>query len=310
MEFTMNERPGHWTSIALITLALLLICGASPAQERVSISYSTLEAQNADFFIAQERRLYQKYSVDADSIFIPSSTTVVTSIIAGAVKVGNGTGGTIANAGVGGANLIVAGCFLNTLPYDLVVQESIKTAEGLKGKPLGIARIGSASDVAGRVLLRALGLEPDKDVPIIQVGGSSERAAAFRTGKIAAFTTPPGVIQLVRGIPHRVLISTADFSKTFPFPYACPTTTKSFLAGNREIIRRIMMALIEATHFFKTRKDESKKILAKYARQENESYLEAAYNGNAPMFERVPLVNRVGMGSRSKRRSRENPAQA
>ena len=45
----MNERPGHWTSIALITLALLLICGASPAQERVSISYSTLEAQNADF---------------------------------------------------------------------------------------------------------------------------------------------------------------------------------------------------------------------------------------------------------------------
>jgi NitT/TauT family transport system substrate-binding protein len=295
MEFTMNERPGHWTSIALITLALLLICGASPAQERVSISYSTLEAQNANFFIAQERRLYQKYSVDADSIFIPSSTTVVTSIIAGAVKVGNGTGGTIANAGVGGANLIVVGCFLNTLPYDLVVQESIKTAEGLKGKPLGIARIGSASDVAARVLLRALGLEPDKDVPIIQVGGSSERAAAFRTGKIAAFTTPPGVIQLVRGIPHRVLISTADFPKTFPFPYACPTTTKSFLAGNRETIRRIMMALIEATHFFKTRKDESKKILAKYARQENESYLEAAYNGNAPMFERVPLVNRVGM---------------
>ena len=293
--FTINAGAGYQTSIILIALALSLVCRASPAQERISISYSTLEAQNANFFIAQEKRLYQKYGVDADSIFIPSSTTVVTAIIAGAVKVGNGTGGTIANAAVGGASLVVVGCFLNTLPYDLVVQESIKTAEGLKGKPLGIARIGSASDVAARVLLRALGLEPDKDVPIIQVGGSSDRAAAFRTGKIAAFTTPPGVIQLVRGMPHRVLISTADFPKSFPFPYACPTTTKSFLAGNRETIRRIMMALIEATHFLKTRKQEAKQILAKYARQNDESYLEAAYTGNAPMFERVPLVNRSGM---------------
>jgi hypothetical protein len=56
-----------------------------------------------------------------------------------------------------------------------------------------------------------------------------------------------------------------------------------------------MMALIEATHFLKTQKQETKKILAKYARQDNENYLEAAYTGNAPMFERVPLVNRPGM---------------
>jgi ABC-type nitrate/sulfonate/bicarbonate transport system substrate-binding protein len=90
--FTMSPGPAYRTIIALIPIIVLLVYRASPAEERISISYSTLEAQNANFFIAQERRLYQKYGVDADSIFIPSSTTVVTSIIAGAVKVGNGTG--------------------------------------------------------------------------------------------------------------------------------------------------------------------------------------------------------------------------
>jgi len=89
--------------------------------------------------------------------------------------------------------------------------------------------------------------------------------------------------------------TTADFPKRFPFPYVCLTTTKSYLASNRETIKRIVMALIEGTHFFKTRKEESKRILAKYSRQNNEAYLESSYNGNAPLFERVPLVTREGM---------------
>ena len=89
-------------------------------------------------------------------------------------------------------NLVAVACFMNTLPYELIVQESIKTPQQLKGKSLGISRIGSSSDVAARVFLKNFGLEPDKDVAIIQVGGSSERSAAFRAGKIAALRRPSG----------------------------------------------------------------------------------------------------------------------
>ena len=55
------------------------------------------------------------------------------------------------------------------------------------------------------------------------------------------------------------------------------------------------MALIDATHFFKTQKEESKKTFAKYSRQNNEAYLEAGYQANAKLFERVPLVTKEGM---------------
>lgn len=54
------------------------------------------------------------------------------------------------------------------------------------------------------------------------------------------------------------------------------------------------MALIEATHFMKTRKEESKRILSKYTRQTNPGYLEDAYVGMAKLHERVPLVTREG----------------
>ena len=71
----------------------------------------------------------------------------------------------------------------------------------------------------------------------MQVGGPSERAAAFRTGKIVGFPSPPGTIHLAKGMPHRIMISTADFQKRFDFPYICSTTTKSLFgeqAGNHE----------------------------------------------------------------------------
>ena len=282
----------------LIGFAILPLCfarGESVAQERLKISYSSVDAPNANWYIAEDRRFYQKYGLDVDLVFIPTSTTNVATLVAGSVKVGNISGGSIANAVVGGANLVAAGCFINTLPYELIVHESIRTAQQLKGKSVGISRIGSSSDVAARVLLKALGLEPDKDVAILQVGGSGERAAAFASGKIVAFPSPPGTVHLTKGMASRTLITTADFPKRYPFPYVCPTTPKSYLSSNRDTVKRLLMALIEATYFFKTRKEESKKIFAKYSRQSNEAYLESAYQTIAKLFERVPLATREGM---------------
>ena len=264
------------------------------AQEKIKLSYSSADTTNAVYFVAQEQNFYNKYGLDAELIFIPSTTTSVTSLLAGDVKVANATGGAIASAAVGGANLVTVACYINTLPYELVVNESVKTAEDLKGKSIGISRMGSASDSAAHVLVKGLGLEPVKDVRIIQIGGPSERAAAFRTGKIVGFPSPPGVINLAKGMPYRILISTADFQKRFEFPYICADTTRSFLASQRDTVKRVVMALIEATHFFKTRKEETKKIIAKYSRQNNEGYLEASYNAMAKLYERIPLPTRAG----------------
>ena len=276
-------------------LAMGLTCVQAGAQERLKISYSSVDAPNANWYIAEDRKLYQKYGLEADLVFIPTSTTNVATLVAGSIKVGNISGGAIANAVVGGANLVAVGCFINTLPYELIVHESTRTPQQLKGKSVGISRIGSSSDVAARVLLKGLGLEPDKDVAILQVGGSGERAAAFATGKIAAFPSPPGTIHLTKAMASRTLITTADFPKSYPFPYVCPTAPKSYLASNRDTVKRLLMALIEGTYFFKTRKEESKKIFAKYSRQSNEAYLESAYQTIAKLFERVPLATREGM---------------
>lgn len=275
--------------------AIFLPFSVALPQEKIAISYSSIDTSNSIWFVADAAGFYRKNGLQAELIYIPSTTTSVSSLLAGDVKVANASGGGVTSAVVGGANLIVVGCYLNSLPYELVVHESVRSAEDLKGKSVGISRIGSASDVAARVLIKGLGLEPDKDVPILQVGGATERAAAFRTGRIAGFPSPPGIIHLAKGMPHRILISTADFQKRFEFPFICAVTTKTYLATHRQIVKRVLMALVEATHFFKTRKEDTKKILARYSRQDNEAYLESSYNAMLKLYDRVPLVTREGM---------------
>ena len=282
------------TLIGLILVALCIVDRAT-GQEKIRLSHSALETSNAVWFIAQELGFYKKYGLDSELLFIPSTTTSLTSLLAGDVHVANVSGGAVASAVLAGAQIAMVACYLNSLPYELVVNESIKSPEELKGKSIGISRLGSASDVAGRGLLRGLNLEPDKQVPILQVGGSSERAAAFRAGRIAGFPSPPGIVHLTKGMPFRILISTADFKQRFEFPYICAATTRDYLQKNREIVKRVIMAHIEAVHYVKTRKDESKKIMSKYARTANEDYLESAYTASAKLYDAVPLVTRPGV---------------
>ena len=220
---------------------VLAICFEASAQEKIRLSHSALETSNAVWFIAQDLGFYKKHGLDSELLFIPSTTTSLTSLLAGDVHVANVSGGAVASAVLAGAQIAMVACYLNSLPYEMVVHESIKSAEELKGKSIGISRLGSASDVAARALLRGLNLEPDKQVPIMQVGGSSERAAAFRAGRIAGFPSPPGVIHLTKGMPHRILISTADFKQRFEFPYICAATTKAYLQKNRETVKKVII---------------------------------------------------------------------
>src|ERR1700741_1156204 len=148
---SMKRRKQLWNVMNFIIAALVLVWHPANAQEKIKISYSSIDAPNANWYIAEYKRIYQKYGLDTDLVFISSSTTNVAAVVAGSVKVGNISGGALANAAVGGADLVCVGSFINTLPYDLVVSELIKSPQGLKGKSVGISRVGSSSDVAARV---------------------------------------------------------------------------------------------------------------------------------------------------------------
>jgi ABC-type nitrate/sulfonate/bicarbonate transport system substrate-binding protein len=104
------------------TLLLIIGAGSHPAalhaQERMKIAYSSADASNAVWFLALDAGLYRKHGLDVELVFIQSSTTSVSSVIAGDIQVANTSGGAVASAVVGGANLIMTACYINTYPMN------------------------------------------------------------------------------------------------------------------------------------------------------------------------------------------------
>jgi NitT/TauT family transport system substrate-binding protein len=266
------------------------------SQEKIKLAYSSTDTINQVWTIAQDAGFYKKHGLDVDLVYIGSTTIGIAAIVAQDVQVGNAAGSGVANAAVRGADTVSAGCVINVLAYELVVLDSIKSAEDLKGKSIGISRFGSASDVAARELLKGLNLRPMEDVKILQIGGASERAAGFSRGIIAGFPSPPGNVHLIPGgLPHRVLADMADLPKPYPLPFICAVTTKSYLAKKRDTVKKVVMALIEASHYFKTNREGTQKIVAKYLRGANKAYLDSSYQSTTKIIERVPYTSREGM---------------
>ena len=269
---------------------------AAQAQEKIKLAYSSTDTMNHFWTIAQDAGFYKKYGLDVDLVYIGSTTIGIAAIVAQEIQVGNAAGSGVANAAVRGADTVSVGCVTNVLAYELVVLDSIKSAEDLKGKSIGISRFGSASDVAARELLKGLNLRPMEDVKILQIGGASERAAGFSRGIIAGFPSPPGNVHLIPGgLPHRILADMADLPKPYPLPFICAVTTKSYLAKKRDTVKKVVMSLIEASHYFKTNREGTQKIVAKYLRGANKAYLDSSYQSTAKIIERVPYTSREGM---------------
>ncbi|HEY7217721.1 MAG TPA: ABC transporter substrate-binding protein [Candidatus Binatia bacterium] len=295
----MRENHYRWRNLFNLSAAVLcvtLAADGAQAQDKIKIAYSSTDTLNQIWTIAQDAGFYKKNGLDVDLVYIGSTTVGVTAIVAQDIEVGNAAGSGVANAAVRGADTVSVGCMINVLAYELVVLDSIKTPEDLKGKSIGISRFGSVSDVAARELLKGLGLRPQEDVKILQVGGASERAAGFSRGVIAGFPSPPGNVNLIPGgLPHRILADMADLKKPYPLPFICAVTTKSYLAKNRSIVKRVMMSLIEASHYFKTNKEGTQKIVAKYLKGANKAYLDSSYDSTYKILERVPYTTREGM---------------
>src|SRR5512134_3021779 len=156
---------------SLFATVALLIVALTPtvrAQDKIRIAYSSTDTLNQLWTIPLETGFYKKNGLDVDMVYIGSTTVGISAIVAQDISIGNAAGSGVANANVRGADTVSVGCMINVLAYELVVLDSIKSAEDLKGKAIGISRFGSVSDVAARELLKGLGLRPMDDVKILQ----------------------------------------------------------------------------------------------------------------------------------------------
>ena len=146
-----------------------------------------------------------------------------------------------------------------TLPnYFLTANAHIRSVAELKGKYIGISRFGGTTDLAARVALSKAGLDPQREVVLIQIGMPSTRAAALGSGSVAATITNPPDNVLLRQKGFHDLLFLGD---AIEFPSNGFSTTERRIRENRDQVKRVLRALYRGLIFEREKPEETIKIM-------------------------------------------------
>jgi ABC-type nitrate/sulfonate/bicarbonate transport system substrate-binding protein len=257
------------SAIFIFLACLTLRAGTASCADKFRVASGGFgTAIHAVLWAAYHQHLFQKYGLDAEYIALQSGTTGMQMLIAGEVQSLFSGGPQPINANLQGGDVAIIAGGLDFFPYKLIVRPEIKSASQLDGKTLGITSFGSVTELATRMALEKLGVNP-KQVAIVQVGGSLNRYAAVQGGSIQGTVMfEPLATMAVRNLGMNSLIDLADSGLTFPTNFF--TVKRSYLAANRPKIISFMKATIEGLYLLKKNRSLAISLIKQYLRVDDE----------------------------------------
>ncbi|MGH7872906.1 MAG: ABC transporter substrate-binding protein, partial [Candidatus Binatia bacterium] len=278
----------------VIGLSLLIILASRvSAQEQLTVLYPSPAGSWMIPVIAKEARYFEKEGLAVEYVRVGGSTRIVAALLGGSAQIIHAGEPAVVPAVQRGADVVIIAAFCNAAQHRLIVRPEIKDIKDLKGKPVGITTFGSTSDYILRFALQRAGLDPNKDVSIVQTGGQPEGLAAMTAGKIFAQRMGFPFHIKAQQLGMRELI---DFSKLgLEENIGAMITTRAFIAQRRSTVLRYMRAFVRGMHRFKTDKEFAKKTYGRFAQINDDALLEANWQEYAGHMLRSPRPTLKGV---------------
>ena len=260
------------------------------AQERITFLYPSAAGSWATPMIAREAGYFADEGLAVDLVRVGGSTRIVAALIGGSGQLIHAGEPAVVPAVVQGSDAVLIGAISGVNRHHLIARPEIKDVKELKGRTVGITSFGSTSDYILRTILEKNGLDPAKDVSIVQTGGQPEGMAAMVGGKIYAqrMSFPLHLKAIQLGMKELVDLPTEENTGTV-------ITTRSYIAQRRSTVIRFMRAFIRGMHRYKTDKEFAKRVISKFAQLKDEAILEATWREYAGDLQRVPRPTLKGI---------------
>jgi ABC-type nitrate/sulfonate/bicarbonate transport system substrate-binding protein len=180
--------------LILSAAAALWLYAAPLTAEEIAISYPGLSGDSASLWMAGEGGFFKENGVDAKLVYMEGGRLSIQSLLSGHTQFMTGDAVSALSAVGSGADIVLLGSAKNVLPYVFGVTKQVRRIQDLKGKVVGISQIGGRAGEIARMVIKNNGLDPDKDVIYLAVGGTMSRLAALATGKVQAAPISKGVV--------------------------------------------------------------------------------------------------------------------
>jgi NitT/TauT family transport system substrate-binding protein len=282
--------------VALLSLVFSLSLaqsgfGQTPA---LTVFYTAPVVSMAPMWIAKEAGFFKKHGLDVRLVFIASGPVGTTSLIAGETDVGVIGGFAPMRAIAGGAKeLTIIGQSKTLMVGSIVGRNDIANVRELKGKRLGIDRIGSNPDMYTMAALARFQMDPMRDLQYIQMGTTSQGIAGLKAGAVDAFTTTPPYDLIALRLGYRTILDITTLK--IPFAATVLLSTRNAVTRKPADLAKFMRAYAEAVHYFLTNPAGTAKIVAHYTKVEDREVIAYAVEAEAKAMERTLQVDPKGI---------------
>lgn len=284
--------------VAWVAVVLFVFAGtgkkAAAQSSTLTAFYTAPVVSMAPMWIAKEAGFFKKQGLDVRLVFIASGPLGTTSILSGDVDVGVIGGFAPIRAIAGGAkNLVMIGQTKNRMTGAIVGKKEIATVQDLKGKRLGIDRVGSNPDMFTQAALARFSIDPLKDLNYIQLGSIGQGIPALKAGTIEAVTTSAPHDLFAQRLGFKVILDITALK--IPFASTVLLSARSTVERKHAELAKFMRAYAEAMHYFLTHAEGTNQIVAKYTKVEDREVNAYAIDSESQAVERTLQVDPKGI---------------
>jgi NitT/TauT family transport system substrate-binding protein len=275
-----------------ITVLAILTATSAWAQKAVRINWTAVTGAQSGMFMAQQEGLFKKNGLEVELIHIPSSSRGIQAILAGEISFSFMDGSNAVQANLKGANLLLVAGATNRQVFSLMAKPEIKRIADLKGKKIGITRVGSSTHTSALYALSSGGLKTNdyQLLPLLEVPNIFTALAA---GQIdAGVVSPPTNARAKRA----GFVELMNVAKEGPeFVSVAVGTSRTYIRANEDIVRRVVRSYAEGVQVFKTNKAAALKMIQNQLKVKEPDIQEDTYNQFREYLEYPPYVSRKGM---------------
>jgi ABC-type nitrate/sulfonate/bicarbonate transport system substrate-binding protein len=281
--------------LGILALAFVRTIPAAHAAEaeRLTVCFSSIAATSITTWVPYEAGIYKKHGLDVRIIYV-AGAQAITTLISGDTQIVQGSGAASALSRLSGSDTTVIGTTINVIPMSLVTTPDITTPQDLRGKTFGVSRFGSLTDLGLKRAVAELGLDPEKDIKMIQTGGVPENLLFMQQGVIKGGLISSPTLEKAKELGYREFMNLANLK--YRYPGTALVTTDSFIRSRPQIVNRFLKATLEGIKYAKANPDVTIRILGKYTRTTDTKLLASAFKSYILGYIRdVPTVTPAEM---------------
>ena len=260
---------------------------------KVVVGYGSTDGAIAPLWFAKETKLFEKRGLDVRLVGMGTGSVSLRALIANDLQISSLSGSGLVQAALQGADTVILSAAIDGFVFKVFGAPEMTSPAQLKGKKLGVSRYGATSDFAIRLALKKWGLNPERDLNILQIGTTQDTLRAMQTRMLDAGVLSGTASLMARKAGFRELGDLAELG--LHYPMAPIGTTKSYIQKNEALVKEFLLAYIEAIHDFKRNKEAALKVLRKYTRNEDPEVLEDSYNNYANKYLALPIPTPDGI---------------